>query len=202
MLLIKKKHLILFSFAPINDYNIPSLKISLFLISFSLYFTVNGFFFTDVTMHDIYSSNGSFNIFNQLSKILYSSIISIFIQQILKLLCLSENNILKLKKINQSSIAIQKSKTLANCLMIKFIIFYALGFSLIIFFWYFITCFCAVYQNTQIILIKDTFLSFLISMVYPFGINFVPGLFRIPALRNLQKDKKCLYNLGIIIAFL
>ena len=66
-------------------------------------------------MHDIYSSNGSFNIFNQLSKILYSSIISIFIHQILKLLCLSENNILKLKKENLSVIAIKKSKTLVNC---------------------------------------------------------------------------------------
>jgi hypothetical protein len=39
-------------------------------------------------------------------------------------------------------------------------------------------------------------------MIYPFGINLVPGLFRIPALRNLPKDKKCLYNLGTVIAFL
>ena len=200
--LLKKKHLIFFSFVPINDYNISSLKISLFLISFSLYFTINGFFFTDDTMHDIYSSNGSFNIFNQLSKILYSSIISIFIQQILKLLCLSESNILKLKHEEDSTIIVQKYKSIINCLMLKFIIFYFLGFCLIIFFWYFITCFCAVYHNTQNLLIKDTFLSFLISMVYPFGINLIPGLFRIPALKDSNKNRKCLYKIGLLVAFL
>ena len=38
--LLKKKHLILFTFLPANDYNVLSLKISLFLLSFSLYFTI------------------------------------------------------------------------------------------------------------------------------------------------------------------
>ena len=49
--LIKKKQLILFTFLPSNDYNLISLKISLFLVSFSLYLTINAFFFNDDTMH-------------------------------------------------------------------------------------------------------------------------------------------------------
>ena len=56
--LLKKKQLILFTFVPTNDYNLFSLKISLFLISFSLYFTINAFFFSDDTMHKIHESNG------------------------------------------------------------------------------------------------------------------------------------------------
>ena len=46
--LLKKKHLILFAFYPNNDYNLVPLKISLFLLAFSLYFTMNGFFFSDL----------------------------------------------------------------------------------------------------------------------------------------------------------
>ena len=42
--LLKKKHLILFTICPSQDYNLTSIKISLFLLSFSLYFTINGFF--------------------------------------------------------------------------------------------------------------------------------------------------------------
>ena len=199
--LLKKKHLIFFSFIPTNDYNIISIKICLFFISFSLYFTINGFFFTDETMHNIYINNGTIiHFINQLPKILYSSIISILIQQILKLLCLSENNILKIKKENKIEIAKGKSKTIRRCLLIKFILFYILGFCLMIFFWYFITCFCAVYTNTQIILIKDTFLSFGLSMLYPFTINLLPGLFRISALRAHNKDKKCIYIIGQLVA--
>lgn len=147
-------------------------------------------FFTDDTMHDIYTSNENNSFLNQLSEILYSSIISLIIQQILKLLCLSENNILKIKKENNFDFALKKSKTIKNCLLLKFLFFYILGFILMVFLWYFITCFCAVYHNTQIILIKDTFISFAISMVYPFGINLLPGIFRIPALRDVNKDKK------------
>ena len=87
-------------------------------------------------MHDIYASNGSFSIFNQLSKILYSSLISLVIQYILKLLCLSENNLLNIKRENNFELVMKKSKTIKNCLLIKFIIFYILGFCLMIFCWY------------------------------------------------------------------
>ena len=71
-----------------------------------------------------------------------------------------------------------------------------------VFFWYFISCFCAVYKNTQIILIKDTLISFAISMLYPFGLNLFPGCFRIPALRSPKKDKKCLYKASGLIALI
>ena len=39
--LLKKKQLILFTFLPNNDYNITYIKIILFIISFSLFFTIN-----------------------------------------------------------------------------------------------------------------------------------------------------------------
>ena len=41
--LLKKKQLILFTFLPSNDYNLIFVKIALFIVSFSLYFTINGF---------------------------------------------------------------------------------------------------------------------------------------------------------------
>ena len=71
-----------------------------------------------------------------------------------------------------------------------------------IFFWYFISCFCAVYKNTQIILIVDSLISFALSMIYPFGLNLLPGFFRIPALKAPYKDKKCLYKASCLIAII
>ena len=70
------------------------------------------------------------------------------------------------------------------------------------FFWYFISCFCAVYINTQIILIEDSIISFGLSMAYPFALNFIPGIFRIPALRAKNKDKECLYKISAVIALI
>ena len=200
--LLKKKHLILFTFYPNNDYNLPSIKIFLFLVSFSLYFTINGFFFNDDTMHKINEDHGKFNLLYQLPQIFYSSIVSFIINIILKQLSLSEKNILDLKREKTYNKTLQYSKGIKNCLANKFIIFFILSYLLLMFFWYFIACFCGVYVNTQIILIKDTIISFCLSMVYPFGLYLIPGFFRIHALRAAKKDKKIIYKISLLIALI
>jgi len=96
--LLKKKQLILFTFCPNNDYNIYTIKVSLFLLSFGLYFTINGFFFTDDTMHKLYVNQGTYNILLQLPQILFSTVISAVINVILKMLSLTEKNIVSLKQ--------------------------------------------------------------------------------------------------------
>ena len=160
------------------------------------------FFFTDETMHNIYVNNGTFKLLYQIPLILYSSIITTFINSLLKYLSLTENTIIKLKKENNIDLVILKAKKQEKVLMIKFILFYICSFIFMSFFWYFISSFCAVYKNTQIILIKDTLISFLLSMLYPLGINLVPGFFRIPALRSPKRDKKCMYNFSNIVALI
>ena len=200
--LLKRKQLILFTFYPNNDYNLFSIKICLFLISFSLYITINGFFFNDDTMHKVYEDNGNFNIITQIPQILYSSTISALINMILKHLSLSENNILMAKQEKNLHMLKKIIKKIKRCLLIKFILFFILNFLFLCFFWYFITCFCAVYTNTQKILLEDTLMSFGLSMLYPFGLNLLPGFFRIPALRAEKKDKKTLYKIGNKIALI
>ncbi len=198
--LLKKKQLILFTFLPSNDFNLFSLKLSLFLLSFSLYFTVNGFFFSDETMHKIHEDKGVFDIFFQIPQILYSSVVSAIVNMILKLLSLSEKNILSIKQQRNINIAIKNAKKIEKYISFKFIIFFILSEILLLFFWYFISCFCAVYTNTQMILIEDTLVSFALSMIYPFAINLLPGIFRIPSLKS--KNKKCLYTISSLIALI
>ena len=200
--LLKKKQLFLFTFLPTNDYNIKALKIALFIVSFCLYFTIDAFFFSDETMHKIYKDNGSFNILYHIPQILYSSIIPTIINMILKTLSLTEKDLLKIKQEKDLSELIDKSKKIETCIYIKFVVFFFLSAFLMLFFWYFISCFCAVYNNTQIILIKDSLISFGLSMLYPFGLNLIPGIFRIPALRAEKKDKKCLYIASQYIALI
>jgi len=66
---------------------------------------------------------------------------------------------------------------------IKCVIFFIVGIIMLFGFWYYISAFCAIYYNTQIPLIKDNFTSFLQSMIYPFLLNLLPGIFRILSLR-------------------
>ena len=200
--LIKKKQLILFTFIPTNDYNLMTLKISLFIVSFALYISINAFFFNDDTMHKIYKNNGIYNILSQIPQIIYSSLISATINFILKQLSLSEKNILKIKEEEDIDNIVKVSKEIQKWIKIKFISFFIISLILMIFFWYFISCFCGVYNNTQIILFKDTLISFALTMLYPFGLNILPGIFRIPALRAKKKDKNCLYSFSKILSYI
>ena len=71
-----------------------------------------------------------------------------------------------------------------------------------IFFWYFISCFCIIYNNCQTILIIDSLFGFFLSMIYPFALNLIPGIFRIYALREVNKNRNCLYKFSIILALI
>ena len=76
----------------------------------------------------------------------------------------------------------------------KFILYFIISFLFLVFFWYYISLFGVIYKNTQIHLLKDTLMSFGLSLLIPFGIYLLPGLFRIPSLSNRKKKRKCLYN--------
>ena len=53
--------------------------------------------------------------------------------------------------------------------------------------------FGVIYKNTQMHLLKDTLISFGLSLFFPFIIYLLPGIFRIPSLSNNNK-RQCLYN--------
>ena len=197
--LIKKDHLIIFTFFNRNDYNLTNIKIILFIVSFALFFAINAFFFTDETMNNIYEDNGVFNFIFQIPQIIYSSLISSLINIILQKLSISEEQILDMKKEKDKKKAKKMANNIRKNLKLKLIIFLVLCSVLILVFWYFISCFCSVYTNTQLILIQDTLISFLTSMIYPFIFKLFPGMFRIPALRAKNRDKKCKYKIGQIL---
>ena len=200
--LLKKKQILLFTFIPSNDYNLMSIKISLLLISFSLYLSLVGFFYNDNTMHNIYIHNGTLNILYRIPQIFFSTIITVIINAVLKQLALTEQSIILIKQESTIKMAIEKYKEISKCFKIKFPIFFILNIIFIIFFWYFLSCFCAIYINTQYLLIRDALSSFLLSMTYPLGFSLLPGLFRIPSLNAKNKNKECLYKFSNFLSII
>ena len=150
-------------------------------------------------MHKIYMDFGKYNYLNQILQMFYSTIISAAINLILKLISLSGKNILLIKKQPNIKCAIKKSKNIESCEKVKIIIFYILSFCLLLFFWYFIGCFCAVYINTQKILIYECLITFGSSMIYPFLYSLLATIFRLRALRPKSKKLEWMYKISLII---
>ena len=194
--LLTIKHLILFSFCSSKDYNSRIIKIFLFFFFFASHLTLNALFYNDDNMHQIYVDKGSFNFIYQIPKIIYSSLLSSIISTLIKYLSLSHDNVIDIKqKITKEK---HKKNSEIDKLLFKikrkFIIFFIVAIIILFAFWYYIICFCGIYVNTQIHLIKDSVISLITSLIYPFIINLIPSIFRISALRMEKQSGKYLYR--------
>ena len=112
------------------------------------------------------------------------------------MLALSNSDVISFK---QNKNDIKSKKKLFYKLKIKFIFYFIISYILLFFLGYYICIFCAIYSNTQIHLIKDTMISFFLSLLYPFIINLLPGLFRIPALSKAKNKRICMYKFSKIL---
>ena len=154
-------------------------------------------------MHKVFIFRGKYNLIFQITQIIYSSLITVVINIILKQLALSETMLINFKNEKKKeddkelkNNADNKEKSIKQ----KFCYFFILSVLLMSFYWYYISCFCAVYENTLIIFIKNIFISFGFSMLYPLGLSLLPGIFRIWALRAKKKDKNVVYKISIILS--
>ena len=102
-------------------------------------------------------------------------------------------------KIKNSEFNSKQVLNIFRCMNLKLIIFFIFTFILFIFYWYIVTSFCEVYQNTQIIFIKDSLFSFLLGIIYPLFIYLIPSGFRLCSIQKM--NHKCLYKLSNIIPF-
>ena len=195
--LLRIKHPIIFTFFSNKDYNILIIKICLFSLSFAIYYAFNAIFFNYSIIHIIYKDGGRYNLSNLFPSIVYAFLISYYINVIIKFFSLSERNLLELK--NEKSI--KKKNNLVprvlRCLIIKYISYFSLSILFLSFFWYYISSFGAVFQNSQVYLIKNTFISFSLGLIYPFLIYLLPGIFRRISLRS--KNRKFIYIISNIL---
>ena len=198
--LIRCKQLFIFTFCSFNDYNSGIVKKFMFFLSFALHYTINALFFDESTMHQIYEDKGKFNFAYQITHILYSAITATFILRLmLQTLVLTDKDILEVKLQSTKNLAFNMKKNKLKCIKIKFAIFFIFNFILLGLFWYYLTCFNAIYENTQVYLIENTFISFAFSLFYPFIINIFPTMIRMSSIHSSNKDQKCCYKVSQII---
>ena len=119
----------------------------------------------------------------QLPKMIYSSIISTILENVLNILGLYEKDIIESKKNKE-----KKEKILSK-IKIKIIIFFIIVYISLFFFWIYLGCFCAVYKNTQIHLLIDVLSSLCISFITPFFVVLLSCSFRLLSLKDDKKKK-------------
>ena len=93
-------------------------------------------------MHKIYEDKGKFNFLYQIPQIIYSTLISKFIDGFIRKLALSQDNIVELKQEKEKGKLDKNYIRTKRALKKKFIAFFLISFIILLFFCYYLTCFC------------------------------------------------------------
>ena len=97
-------------------------------------------------MHNIYEKHGTFDIAYELPKTAYSSLISLFLEMIIKKLALSNSGIIAFKQDKNKKTVNKRALKLEKTLAIKFSFYFVISSIFLLFFWYYISMF-GVYFN-------------------------------------------------------
>ena len=150
-------------------------------------------------IHNIYEDQGTFDIIYQIPQIIYSNIISFIIETIIRFLSLTQADVINEKKKLRKKKTKEEFKKFSRVLIIKYILFFVISFLFLLLFWIYISCFCYVYKNTQIHLIKDTLFSFGISLSLPFAFYLLSAALRLFSLK--KRKRNFIYILSKLILF-
>ena len=197
--LLKREHKIIFTYFIYSDYNLFYIKICRFMFLIASDMAMNALFFSDDSMHKLFLNYGKYDFFQQIPQIVYSTIVSQLTEVFLCFLSLTDKAIYKIKHLNQLNN--KAASQIFRCIKIKLLFFFLFTTILFVFYWYMVSSFCSVYQNTQSAFIKDSLLSFLLSLLLPFVIYLIPSSLRICAIRDKKVRLKCIYKLSDIIPF-
>ena len=200
--LLKSKNRIISIFLNRKDFNIVYTKISLFIFSFNLSFTINALFFNDNEIYIINQEDNSYNINTEIARIIYSSIISISISFFVEYFTLTQKNIIKLRNIKPNNINKDLTTKLVKKLKIKFVIFSWINIIFNLIFLYYISAFCAVYSIIQNHMIKDSLISILLSNSYKLLLSLMPTIIRNFSLKKENNTRKFLYLMSRILALI
>ena len=85
---------------------------------------------------------------------------------------------------------------MTKIIKIKFILFFSIIPVFLFCFGFYVSCFCGIYKNTQVHLIKNTFASFIIAHVYTFITCLLPSFLRRYALDAKKMNRAFLYRIS------
>ena len=193
--ILKRDQLILFTFVSRNDFNLFYVKIAKFLFTILTLMTMNAFLYADKSIHKLYLNGVKYDFGQQALQIFLSIVITHVMEILLCFLTLTDRYIYEIKILPRKEINKVGMFDILQKIRIKLFIFFIAFFVISLFYWYFISAFCAVYHNTQGLYILDCVLSFIFFSIDPFIIYAIVAYLRFLSLTRFKHKKvKCLYT--------
>jgi len=193
-----ENHFILNTIISDSFINLITIKISYLSFRIELILVLNALFYSDNYISQVFENEGKLDFFISLPKAIYSLLITILICIPLKFLLNNKEEVFNLIK--------NKDKVKFNSIMekmlpkikTKLIIYFSIQFAFTLFFLYYCSSFCAVYQNSQMFWIYGCLETILFDAIFSCLYCLLLTSCR---LLSIKKRIKCLYTVTKIINY-
>ena len=169
---LKEKQSFAYTFIATDPINTRMIKFILFSLNITLYFVVNGLFFSESFISELYHTkkeNENFFSFipRTIDKVIYTTLVSIFIGYMTDFFFLDEKKIKGIFKRDKNNRAILKRSIamLIKEIQKRYISFIIMTFVIMLISLYYILCFNFVYPKTQIEWVKSSILIIIIMQI-------------------------------------
>ena len=171
-----------------NDVLFKQVRLSSFILSCTLDYFFNAFFYSEIYLKQRYEEDKLITILLDYPKEIFATLSSQFIVKLVELLMEDKALSLFLKRIAaQNKYYLKGINYLLKRYEKKFYIYITVSYFILIITWYYTTAFCTVYQNSQMKLLYDTLESLALNLILPFPISFLSMSFRHLAIKKLNK---------------
>ena len=193
---LKHKQIILFTFIT-KDRNLRILKVSLFACFIAFYLAFTALFFNDNIIRAIYTYKGNTDAAVHVTNVVLSSICSIIMAFIIRLVTLNDRDINKILSETETEKREDQIALTKNSLNIRATIFYAFSIIAVGICWYYVSAFCAVFKNSQGHYLINTFVAFIVCNLWPIVTSGITtGLRKL----SLSKESSALYKFSQIVS--
>ena len=179
-----KNQLIINIFFIYEEIRPKSIKITILVLTIDLFFLINGLFYSNSYISEIFNSNEKETFFSfvprSIDRFVYTTIVGSIIGYILQFSFVEEVKIKKIllkKRENLISLRYEMSEILSEILK-KIKIFVIFNYIIVIFSWYYITCFNNIYPNTKREWIISSLFIIIIQEILPIILVFFESCIR------------------------
>jgi hypothetical protein len=186
---LKIKHPLINTFIDIDVLEVFPIKAICFVLNVALLFTLNALLYSEEHISETFNNKTAKSdlialFTDEITRIVYVSMISIVIDYMIDCLFSGKKRILTVIKREEDEEKMKKEcMDTIKCMKVKNIIFLIVNFVIMGFFWYYVNAFCNCYKNTVTSWIVSCFVTWGVLLVFPFVVCLLVTVLRFVGLK-------------------
>jgi len=200
---IKSKHILINSFFVVDHIQPKSIKILLFLMQIDLYFLINAMLFNEDYISEIFNSDEEETFFSfvprSINRYIYTTFVGTILNYFIKCFFIKEKKFIRILIRSESNSAALNNELFIFTEKLKksYLIFVICCMIIIIFSWYYISCFNNIYQYTKREWIISSFAFILVTQILYIFSTFLETIFRYLSFK-FESDK--IYKFSLLFS--